>query len=343
MTDNIAKRINSIDAFRGFLIILMFLVSSRSPWGQLRHADWFGFHLSDLVYPGFLLSVGISMQISWSAQVDKGIKSSQIYAKILWRCAKLFLIGNILLSISYSSLRFNLGTLQCISLATLLSLPFVRLKFWQKFVAINIIFILTTFLEMYLCLDKNQLWLEGNTFNEHVDTVILGKPKGVEGILSTLNLSTIIILGSLIGNVFISKVSILKKLLYFSSFFLIFGFLVEQLGIPVSPQLATPSFVLTATGIATLTLVLFVVLAERLQLERLIKPFVIYGLNAIAVYVFVRLAQLWFFDVVRINPETTIREYIALNLGAIGFPLTKVVIGYLFCLILFRKRIFFKI
>ena len=58
-------RLISLDAFRGATIALMILVNTPGTWGHvyapLRHAQWHGCTLTDLVFPFFLFIIGVSM------------------------------------------------------------------------------------------------------------------------------------------------------------------------------------------------------------------------------------------------------------------------------------------
>jgi predicted acyltransferase len=70
------NRILSIDVLRGFTIALMILVNDPGDWahvyGQLDHAEWNGFTLTDFVFPNFLFIVGASTIFSISSRMAKG-------------------------------------------------------------------------------------------------------------------------------------------------------------------------------------------------------------------------------------------------------------------------------
>ena len=63
-----AKRLNSLDVFRGLTIIGMILVNNPGSWSHvyapLRHAEWHGWTPTDLIFPFFLFIVGVSMAMS---------------------------------------------------------------------------------------------------------------------------------------------------------------------------------------------------------------------------------------------------------------------------------------
>jgi predicted acyltransferase len=70
------NRILSVDVLRGLTIALMILVNDPGDWshvyGQLDHAPWNGFTLTDFVFPNFLFIVGASTIFSISARMAKG-------------------------------------------------------------------------------------------------------------------------------------------------------------------------------------------------------------------------------------------------------------------------------
>ena len=354
MADLQANRIQSIDAFRGLLIILMFLVGSRNPWEQFRHAPWIGFHLADLVYPGFLLTIGVSLELSRSAFLQKGGTRSEFIKKMSYRVFKLFVLGNILLSLSYSRPRLGLGTLQCISIALLIALPFVFQERKWKQLFLFLLFTASVLLEVFVGnprLENRVLWQEGFTLNEYVDLLVLGKVKGVEGVLSTIYLSTLVVLGTIWGEFFSEEENFFKRSLFSSTFLFFLALLLERAGIPFSAQASSASFIFLAASIATAALSFFVLLVDRMKLTRMAFPFTVYGMNAIGAYVFVKISQLAFFDFIHVHESETLRDWLRESLtnylspvaGDLSFPVIKVLVGFFFCLLLYRRKVFLKI
>ena len=101
------KRLESLDAFRGF--DMMFLMGLSSvivcicglfPGGencflvrQMEHASWDGLTLMDLVFPTFLFIAGISFPFSLAKQQSLGASGAKIHLKVLRRAILLFLCG----------------------------------------------------------------------------------------------------------------------------------------------------------------------------------------------------------------------------------------------------------
>jgi predicted acyltransferase len=98
MTENetIGSRDFSLDAFRGLTILLMVIVNVQgSPdngYALLTHAEWNGLTLADLVFPWFLLIVGLSAPFVLDRKSKRKPPRSP-WPKILRRAGVLFFIG----------------------------------------------------------------------------------------------------------------------------------------------------------------------------------------------------------------------------------------------------------
>ena len=67
-------RINSIDAVRGLTVAAMLLVNNAGDWSHIypwfEHAHWHGCTPADLIFPTFLLIVGVSLHLALGRQLD---------------------------------------------------------------------------------------------------------------------------------------------------------------------------------------------------------------------------------------------------------------------------------
>ncbi|MGJ7031566.1 acyltransferase family protein [Niabella hirudinis] len=93
MNQTAPVRFLALDVFRGLTICFMIIVNTGgpNPFQELRHAQWNGFTLTDLVFPSFLFAVGTAISFSktkWEQQ-----PSRTVVTKILKRTVLLFLIG----------------------------------------------------------------------------------------------------------------------------------------------------------------------------------------------------------------------------------------------------------
>jgi predicted acyltransferase len=99
MTEQLStsQRLISLDALRGFTIVLMVIVNDPGSWSHvytpLLHADWNGITLTDLVFPFFLFIVGVSITLAYSKRLIKGADRKEMYKKIFSRAVKIMLLG----------------------------------------------------------------------------------------------------------------------------------------------------------------------------------------------------------------------------------------------------------
>jgi len=91
-------RMVSLDAFRGLTVLGMLLVNNialdtMTPT-QLTHAGWKqGAHFADLVFPWFLLIVGVAIPFAAASRRERGLSPWRYDLKILSRAATLVALG----------------------------------------------------------------------------------------------------------------------------------------------------------------------------------------------------------------------------------------------------------
>lgn len=90
------QRLLSIDLLRGLTIGFMILVNNQTgpaPFHELSHADWNGFTATDLVFPTFLMLVGLSTVLSTAARLARGATRKELFLHTLRRTFLLILFG----------------------------------------------------------------------------------------------------------------------------------------------------------------------------------------------------------------------------------------------------------
>ncbi|GAC18923.1 acyltransferase family protein [Paraglaciecola arctica] len=91
------NRLLALDVFRGITITAMILVNNPGSWqhiyGPMRHAQWHGWTLTDLIFPFFIFIVGVSIQLSGQRMLASGTSRSSIIKQALLRTFKLVLLG----------------------------------------------------------------------------------------------------------------------------------------------------------------------------------------------------------------------------------------------------------
>ena len=105
-------RLVSLDVFRGLTVAAMILVTDPGVYGvayaQLNHAQWDGATATDMIFPSFLVAVGIALTLSFAARLARGASRGKLMLHVLRRSALLVLLG---LAVNWYP-KFNLHTLR---------------------------------------------------------------------------------------------------------------------------------------------------------------------------------------------------------------------------------------
>jgi predicted acyltransferase len=355
------ERLTSLDAFRGAVIAFMVLVNNGGgpeSYAQLEHSKWNGWTLTDFVFPSFLWMVGISITLSFGKRLRSGVAKSALFRQILRR--SLILIGLGLLvylypDFNFATMRFP-GVLQRIGICYLVASS-IYLTTGLRGQILWIAGLLLTY-----CLLMNfipvpgygtgRFDLEGN-FAHFADRFLFGKHNyhggdwDPEGSISTIPAVATTLLGMMAGNLLRWQRKLSKKLLWMCAIgiALTASGLVWSLWMPINKKLWTDSFALLNAGLDFIVFAIFAWLVDGVGLKRLVKPLVILGMNAIAVYMFAELlaSTLDWIDVhdwAYINLFAPIASPLnASLLYAVGF----VLVTYLFAYFLYRRNWFWRI
>lgn len=138
------ERLLSLDVLRGLTIAAMILVNDPGSWEHvfppLDHAEWNGATPTDMIFPGFLVMVGISMTLSFATRLERGASHRHLALHAVRRGALLVFLGLLLNAaprFELAHLRFP-GVLQrigvCYTLAALLflALPGPEIGRWRR-------------------------------------------------------------------------------------------------------------------------------------------------------------------------------------------------------------------
>lgn len=360
------KRLVSLDALRGFTIAAMIVVnypgSEEHVYFQLRHTEWNGLSLTDQVAPYFLFFVGASIALAYSARVQAGQARTQLYKKIFFRALKIYAVGmflNLMPDFNFHAIRFT-GTLQRIAIVFFISSIIYLHTNWKQQAWIACILLVAYWLAL-TCIPTpgiGKVMLEpGVNIVAWFDSKFL---PGVmwrgtwdpESILSTVTSVASCITGMLAGKLMLSHKSPHEKVNYLMTagvFSAIAGYL-WGLAFPVNENLWTSSFVLVTSGFAALLFGAFYFLIDIKGKTWGIKPGIILGANAIAVYF---LADVWalIFYVAKFG-STSLNEKFVQALSNTGvspqlasflYALLFMGINFIPARLLYRKKIFIKL
>ncbi len=300
MTDN--KRLISLDVFRGIIIAAMILVNFPGSWMSmyepLRHASWEGTTPTDFIFPFFIFIVGVSVTLSISKLLSSGKTKRELVKKTLWRTLKIFAIGiflRLLPSLNFSSIELP-GVLQRIALVYM-ACAFLFMYSGWKFQLCLGAGILTAYWLALLFIPVPQFGagiLEpGKNLANWMDSALIPasllNKKGYdsEGILSTFPAIVSGISGLLAGRILLTKNT--REQAVISLF--IYGIALVLAGsiwgwfFPVIKKIWTSSFVLYTSGWAMMVFAALIWLTDIREVRRGTKTWLIFGSNAIAIYV----------------------------------------------------------
>ncbi len=296
------ERLISLDAFRGATIALMILVndpgSGEHVYGPLEHAEWHGWTLTDVVFPSFMWIVGVAITLSLGKKLAAGASRAQILLQALRRAAILFGLGLLVYAIpdfNFSTFRI-LGVLQRIGICYFLATA-IYMTTKLRGQILWIIGLLTSYwlIMAYAPVPgygAGRLDVEGN-FAHYVDSMVLGahnyahtKTWDPEGIVSTLPSTATVLLGIMAGHILRLRRDLSERTtwLFLVGNLLIAAGLVCNTWLPINKKIWTSSFALFMGGLDFVIFAMCVWLIDARGYKRWARPFVILGMNAIAIY-----------------------------------------------------------
>jgi predicted acyltransferase len=303
-----ARRLRSLDVFRGITVLGMIVVNASDlggdayPW--LRHAEWNGLGIADLVFPSFLFIVGAAMGLSLRVEpppplVDAGSisHSSRTYLRIFRRTLILFglgLVANWAHTSGIEDLRI-MGVLQRIALCyAFVAVVLLRVPRTGQYVIAGSVLVAYWAALAFVAVPAGEDATEF-TMNlpSYVDRMLLGDAHLLhawqfdpEGLLSTLPASVNVLAGAFCARWLMEQPTGSR-----TSLRLTFGGIVVALvGLlwgsvfPINKSLWTSSFVLVSSGLAAMGLALCHEVVDVRSAGRWLKLCEILGLNAIAAY-----------------------------------------------------------
>jgi predicted acyltransferase len=297
-----ATRLVSLDAFRGATIALMVLVnnagSGRDSYRQLEHAEWHGWTITDTVFPSFVWIVGVAITLSLGKRLAGGTSKSRLMAQIVRRAAVLFVLGLFV----YAFPSFDLGTQRILGVLQRIAICYLVASaiFLNASVRGQILWIVGLFAAYWMTMTlipvpgygPGRLDVEGN-FAHYVDAIVLGthnyahtKTWDPEGLVSTLPAIATALFGVLAGQILRLRRGLPERTtwLFVTGSFLLAAGLICTAWLPINKKLWTDSFALFMAGLDFIVFAIFAWFIDGLGWHKPARPLVIFGMNAIAVY-----------------------------------------------------------
>ena len=313
------QRLVSLDAFRGLTIVGMVLVNNPGTWGAifapLKHAPWHGWTPTDLVFPFFLFIVGVAIALAYARPLAEDRPRGPLARKATTRALWLFALGVLIAAFpffsfvdgqavgrDYGMLRI-LGVLQRIALcylaATLLHLYAPRRVTWGLLWAVLIGYTVLLVAVPVPGLGRPELEFKGSTWPAWLDRRLLtpahlwagaDPPRtwDPEGLLSTLPAlaTTLFGLWTGLGLLRRDRTGEQKALaMLLAGVGLVCLGYAWDLVLPINKSLWTSSYAVFTAGQAMCGLGVFYWLFDVRGHTRWAHPLVVYGVNAITVFV----------------------------------------------------------
>jgi len=374
----ISGRLLSLDVFRGITIAGMILVNNPGTWSAiyppLEHAKWNGCTPTDLIFPFFLFIVGVAIPFALGKRMERGEDHKKIILQIIRRSVILFLLGIILAAFPFGILGHNLnlatlripGVLQRIALVYLITaILFLKTNYKaQIYIGASLLIIYAILMTLvpvpgvgHPNLEPTTnlgAWLDRKLLNGHLWSQT--KVWDPEGILSTMPAIVTAIIGMITGWwLRLDKDKTLKTVWLF-----IMGSICMALGyiwngwFPINKGIWTSSYVLYTGGLALLFLGFCYWFIDVKNSRWWIKPFQVYGLNAITVFFLSGLVAklLYIIKVPYGTEQVGLGTYLFRNLflpwlSPINASLVWAICYVIFWLglmwILYKKKIFIKV
>ena len=308
---NTNKRIQSIDALRGF-DMLMIIVADRFFYElheaantpltgffaeQFDHPEWFGFHFYDIIMPLFLFLVGAVIPYSLSSRMKNPQDKLTVLPHLGKRFIILFILGWIvqgrLLLFDLQEFKIFSNTLQAIAVGYVVtSLSFLYLQKLGRYVlfAACLFFYALILTIPHVPGVGSSTLLPDQNFAIYIDRLVFGAyDDGLQytWFLTGLGFTATTLSGLLAGELIKGKDDRPKVALYLFYLGVAFAIIGMLLGIwhPIVKKIWSSSFVLFSSGLCYLLLALFYWIIDVKQKVKWAFALKVIGMNAITAYV----------------------------------------------------------
>lgn len=350
-----SKRLISLDVFRGLTIAAMVMVNNQigpGAYGPLRHAEWSGWTFTDTIFPAFLWIAGLATTLSTANRRERGATRGTLIAHAARRAAVLFALGlalNFAFHPDLTTARIP-GVLQRIAICYFAG----TVIYLFSGVRGRVYWIIGLCAMYWIAMapggyeqdssaaaQLDRLLLQGHLYRPNDDP---------EGVLSTVPSIGTFLFGLLAGDLLRKHWNPAEK----SAWMLVGGNALIFLGValdafqPINKALWTVPFTLLMAGLSFVVFgcCYWVIDGKGFGASRT-HPTVIFGVNALAVYVFHELVAVLF----RVGGDGSLRHSLAASLATVFdaanaslvYSLMHVGMSFAFAWALWRKRWIIKL
>lgn len=361
-------RLMALDAFRGLTVGMMLLVNnaalgSATP-DTLVHAK-FGNDptLADLVFPWFLLAVGVAIPFSAASKREEGVSPFLRILGTFRRAISLYLAGALVDSSIRHEPYIGLGVLQLIALAYLIGRLLYYMPSWLRLIiasgCLGWYGWALTSLTMFNYQPGGGFTEERN-FVHYLNENLLA-PYRLQGLASVVPTASLVLLGTLVGDILRmgkwvpgARASLLVAL---GAGLVVVGSLWGHY-LPMNKPFWTPPYILYAGGWGILALAFFFLVADIVggrfwPLRLLAYPMVVFGSNALIAYagailVKIHIFQEWqiLFNGQKVTLQNALMSYLSANYGGENggwlYTVGYVIVVWFFCAFLYHKKAFVR-
>jgi len=355
----LAKRLISLDAFRGLTITGMLLVNNialdyKTP-DHLTHAAWNqGVNFADMVFPWFLLIVGVAIPYASESHFKKGFSRLNYIVKAFSRMVTLILLGCLIDSSIIKQPVFGLGVLQLIGLAYFVATMLYGLpQIWRVIFAIAFLvghWALIRFLPVPGM--EPGMFTEENNVIAYINQIYL-QPLHLKGLISIVPASAMVLIGTIIGDILRSK-DMSEKVKFACMMTLSTGLGLSgwlwSLDLPFNKPVWTASYILYTAGWGIMVMGLLYLVIDIIGWQKWSFPLVVFGVNAILAYVLPIMVKLHVFQEWTLGANMSIiqvyLQFCIDNWGRIAggwvYTLSYIIFWWVILFYFYKKKIFLR-
>ncbi|MEB2362099.1 MAG: DUF5009 domain-containing protein [Bryobacteraceae bacterium] len=350
-----AGRLISLDAYRGFIMLLLIshgfglsVLQNYPGWtwlaNQVEHAAWEGCTFWDLIQPAFTFMVGVAMPLAFARRIAQGATSSALFRHVAWRAIMLVVLSNVLSNFNGSGpLRFQLINVLCqIAFAYFICYLIMQLPFRMQVLAGAGLLALHWVLFL-LFPGPEGPFSKTDNIGAVIDRAVLGY--NYSGYYTTINFigNTVTVLFGVWTGMLLLKNKDHAFKLRLLSISAVSAFIIGLALTPANPmvkRLWTASFTFFSAGWVLLMLIAFYWLVEVKSYKRWTFFAVVVGANSIFIYSFAQVLRGW---LNRGLGRFTGNFGFLGDLGAIPQNLLVMFVMWYLCYWLYKRKIFIKI